>query len=155
MLAVGTRSKIVPSCHPDRPHEARGMCRICYSVWYWRTKEKRSMRGSVAPTVPKEMLAQVVSTNGNGNGNGYHEPAESKYDVLRQALSRDWHKHFPGAHSQFLEELPRQCPRAGCGGQMITTETGVKCINCGRQYVAAEEIVRQILRGRGTVAVDQ
>lgn len=23
-----------PTCHPDRPHQARGLCKTCYTVWH-------------------------------------------------------------------------------------------------------------------------
>lgn len=28
-------------CHPDRKHEARGMCKQCYATWFYRQNRKK------------------------------------------------------------------------------------------------------------------
>lgn len=32
------------TCHPEQRYEARGLCRRCYRVWYWRVNKKKAQQ---------------------------------------------------------------------------------------------------------------
>lgn len=44
--AIPRANKRRADCHPDRPHEALGMCRPCYAVHYSLTHPKRDRSAS-------------------------------------------------------------------------------------------------------------
>jgi hypothetical protein len=117
------------------------------------------MQGCVIPSLPQVEPIEPLRSNGNGNGNGHpvdvDQAVDSKYDMLNQLLSRNWQRHFPGATAKTREELPSRCSKMGCAGALFETQLGVKCVNCGREYIAALEIIHRIQRGHGTEAVDQ
>jgi hypothetical protein len=61
------RKPRVAKCHPDRKHRGRGMCHLCYYVWYHkvhpRTADSRTIESYAERTErAKKYMAQVEAS---------------------------------------------------------------------------------------------
>lgn len=66
---------LVPTCHPDRPHEAKGLCKRCYSSQRWAEAKERSGPNQRESAKAAQLQAILVDLRTNGPSTSYRVTA--------------------------------------------------------------------------------